>query len=179
MNIIKKIIIYASKYGNSKRYAMELSRILEVEAINYKELKSLSDYDEIIYLGSLYAGSVLGLSNFSKLLVKDNNKSLTIVTVGLSDPNNEEIISNIRSSLKKQLPEYLYEKAKIFHLRGGIDYGNLNFIHKAMMKFIYNKMKKMPPEKQNSEIKVLIETYNKTVDFVNFDYLNKLLENIQ
>ena len=172
------IIIYGSKYGNAKKYAMELSQITKSEIISYKELKSLSNYDEIIYLGSLYAGSVLGLSSLLKILPKRNTKSLTIITVGLADPSNEKITSNIKSSLKKQIPEDIYEKSKIFHLRGGIDYSNLSLIHKVMMKFIYNKVKKIPEEKQNPEIKALIETYNKTVDFIDLNSLNQILESL-
>ena len=64
---ILKIIIYASVYGSAKKYAEELSRITGIKAKSFKELKSLSDFETIIYIGALYAGGVLGLKkNFSK-----------------------------------------------------------------------------------------------------------------
>ena len=56
-----KIIIYASVYGSAKKYAEELSRITGIKAKSFKELKSLSDFETIIYIGALYAGGVLGL----------------------------------------------------------------------------------------------------------------------
>lgn len=43
-----------------------------------------------------------------------------------------------------------------------------------MMKFLYNKAKKLPAEKQTAEVKTMIETYNTKVDFVDFDSLNQI-----
>ena len=48
-------------YGSAKKYAEELSRITRIKAKSFKELKSLSDFETIIYIGALYAGGVLGL----------------------------------------------------------------------------------------------------------------------
>lgn len=172
------IIIYGSKYGNTKRYAIELSKILKSEVINYKKVKSLFTYDQIIYLGSLYAGGVLGLSKTLKLIPKSSTQPIIIATVGLSDPSDEKNIAHIKASLEKQIPKDIYDKSKIFHLRGGIDYSKLSFLHKIMMSFLYNKVKKIPIEKQTREDKDLIETYNKKVDFVNLDSLNQIVESL-
>lgn len=37
------------------------------------------------------------------------------------------------------------------------------------MKLLYNKVKKLPPEQQRAETRAMIETYNRKVDFVDFD----------
>lgn len=42
----------------------------------------------------------------------------------------------------------------------------------------YNKIKDIPKEKQTSEIKTMIETYNKTVDYIDFDSLNEIVNEI-
>ena len=58
---MNKIIIYGSKYGSTEKYAKELARRINVEAIEYDKIKNINDYDYIIYLGALYAGGVMGL----------------------------------------------------------------------------------------------------------------------
>lgn len=172
------IIIYGSKYGATKKYAVELSHIIKSEVISYKEVKSVFFYDQIIYLGGIYAGSILGLSKTLKLLPANGTQNIIIATVSLADPSDEKNSSHIKASLQKQIPKTIYDKSNIFHLRGGIDYSKLTFIHKIMMNFLYNKVKKIPIEKQTREDKDLIETYNKKVDFVNLDSLNQIVETV-
>ena len=54
-----KIIIYGSHYGTAKLYAEELSKETNIKAENYENIKSIDEYDTIIYIGALYAGGVL------------------------------------------------------------------------------------------------------------------------
>jgi len=175
---MNKIIIYGSQYGTTERYARELSKRTGIKAFSYEEVKDLSIYDVIIYLGGLYAGGVLGLAKTIKLLPKNSKQTLLIVTVGLADPNDKKNVDNIKLSLQKQIPKDIYERAKIFHLRGGIDYQKLSFKHRVMMKLFYMTLKRMPPEKQTAETKEFINTYNRTVDFVDFESLREIIDNI-
>ena len=178
MEEILKIIIYASIYGSAKKYAEELSKITGIEAKSFKDVKSLSDFDTIVYIGALYAGGVLGLKKTFQKESNFNGKKIIIATVGLSDPGNSENISNIRESLKLQLSNELLNLAKIFHLRGGIDYSKLKVVHKTMMHLLYKKALSLPPEKQNAETKEMIETYNKKVDFIDFGSLKAIVSEV-
>lgn len=89
---MNSIIIYGSHYGTTKSYAEELSRITNIEAISFENVKEINNYDQIIYLGGLYAGGVLGMSKTLNKLNNILNKKIIIVTVGLSDPEDEENI---------------------------------------------------------------------------------------
>ena len=71
------------------------------------------------------------------------------------------------------------ENTTVFHLRGGIDYQKLNFVHKTMMTLLYNKVKNLPEEKKNAETRAMIETFNKTVDFTDYNALGPIMEAIQ
>lgn len=62
----------------------------------------------------------------------------------------------------------------MYHLRGGIDYGRLNFKHRTMMKLLYKKARNLPADKQSAEVRDMIETYGKQVDFVDFDKLDEI-----
>ena len=177
---MSNIIIYGSHYGTTKQYAEELSKRTNIKAISFKKFnQQINDYDNIIYLGALYAGGVLGMSKTLKKLNNISNKKILIATVGLSDPTDEVNKSNIRNNIKNQIPKEVLEKAKIFHLRGGIDYSKLNFAHKTMMKLLYNAVKNLPNEKQTAEDRAMIETYNKKVNFIDFSSLDKIANEIQ
>ena len=175
---MNNIIIYGSHYGTTKKYAEELSRRTNIEVISFENVEEINDYDNIIYLGGLYAGGVLGMSKTIKKLNNISNKKIIIATVGLSDPTDETNKNNIRNNIKSQIPKEIFEKAKIFHLRGGIDYSKLNFAHKTMMKLLYNAVKNLPEEKQTAENRAMIETYNKKVDFIDFSSLDKIINEI-
>ena len=177
---MSNIIIYGSRYGTTKQYAEELSKRTNIKAISFKKFnQQINDYDNIIYLGALYAGGVLGMSKTLKKLNNISNKKILIATVGLSDPTDEVNKNNIRNNIKNQIPKEVLEKAKIFHLRGGIDYSKLNFAHKTMMKLLYNAVKNLPNEKQTAEDRAMIETYNKKVNFIDFSSLDKIANEIQ
>ena len=176
---MKSIIIYGSHYGTAKKYADELSKRTNIQSISFKEIKEINDYDNIIYLGGIYAGGILGMSKTLRNLNNISSKNIILITVGLADPNDEENINNIRDNIKKQLKSELFKKAKIFHLRGGIDYSKLNFAHKTMMNLLYNMVKKLPEEKKSAEDRAMIETYNKKVEFVDFSSLDNIINEIK
>ena len=177
---MNSIIIYGSHYGTTKQYAEELSKRTNIKVNSFKKFnQQINDYDNIIYLGALYAGGVLGMSKTLKKLNDISNKKILIATVGLSDTTDEVNKKNIRNNIKNQIPKEVLEKAKIFHLRGGIDYSKLNFAHKTMMKLLYNAVKNLPSEKQTAEDRAMIESYNKKVNFIDFSSLDKITNEIQ
>ncbi len=172
------IIIYGSCYGTTKKYAEELSGRLDCEAVSYENVNDINSNKTIIYMGGLYAGGVLGMKKTLKKLSDISDKKVCIVTVGLADPTDEKNIEAIRMKMKTQVSEELYQKAKIFHLRGGIDYSELGFLHKKMMGMVYKKAVSVPEEERDAEISAMIETYNKQVDFVDFDSLDPIVQSL-
>lgn len=168
------LIIYGSQYGTTKRYAEKFAEMTHFPVISYEDVKTLTDYERIIYFGALYAGGIKGLKNTVKK--SPPNTKLIIVTVGLADVCDPENISNIRNSIRKQVPEHLLKAASVFHLRGGIDYSKLNFKHRTMMKMVYHSLKSKPVENLTKEDKMFIETYSKKVDFVDYDSLKQIAE---
>ena len=105
---MKSIIIYGSHYGTTKKYADELSKRTNIQSISFKEIKEINDYDNIIYLGGIYAGGILGMSKTLRNLNNISSKNIILITVGLADPNDEENINNIRDNIKKQLKSEVY-----------------------------------------------------------------------
>ena len=168
------IIIYGSRYGSTKRYTERLAEITGLEAVFFKDAERVADYDRIIYLGALCAGGVMGLKKTVNSLSPD--QELIVATVGLADPTDAENVGHIRNGLKKQVPASRYDESRIFHLRGAIDYSKLGLKHRIMMKLLYSKVMKIPEAERNAEVRALIATYGKQVDFVDFDTLEPLVK---
>ena len=122
----------------------------------------------------MYAGGVKGLKTTVKAL--QENTKLIIVTVGLADVTNEENTNNIKKSISRQVPPGIMKDTTIFNLRGGIDYQKLNFMHKTMMTLLYNKAKNLPEEKKDAETRAMIETFNKAVDFTDYNALKAIMD---
>lgn len=173
-----KIIIYGSKYGTTKEYALELSKKTGIKVEEYSSIDDINKYDTIIYLGALYAGSVLGMKKTLNKLTDASNKKIIIATVGLADPNDRDNAESIRTKIKSQLTSDIYNRTTIHFLRGGIDYSILNLKHKTMMKFAYKRLKGLKEEEHTAESRAIIETYGKKVDFIDFDTLNPIINEI-
>ena len=132
-----------------------------------------------LYIGALYAGGVLGMAKTLKKISNYENKKIILATVGLADPMDIENTNNIKNGIKRQLSNEIYEKAYIYHLRGGIDYSKLNFAHRTMMSLLYKKACGLPEEKKTAEVKAMIDTYKQKVNFVDFSSLKNIIKVIQ
>ena len=173
------IIIYGTQYGTAKKYAKELSCRTEIPCVSYEEIDDINIYDTIIYIGSLYASGVQGMKKTMANYEVGKDKKLIIVTVGLADPTDKENTDHIKGGVKKQLPAGVYEQATVLHFRGAIDYTKLNFNHKTMMGLLVRKAKNLPEEKKNAEVRAMIETYNQGVDFIDYESLSSIIDELK
>jgi hypothetical protein len=55
----------------------------------------------------------------------------------------------------------MYDENRIFHLRGAIDYSQLELKYRILMKMMYSQAAKLPEEKLTSEFKAVLATYGK------------------
>lgn len=172
------IIIYGSKYGSTKYYAEKLSERTGLPAVSYNKHPEFKDRNIIIYMGGLYAGGVLGLSSTFRNFTLSDKQKLIIVTVGVSDPNQQSVISDIQNSMKDQISNQLFRRAEIYHLRGKIDYQNLSLSHRAMMALMHKSLKSVPYENQTAENQAFLDTYGKEADFTDLAFLNPIIEEI-
>ena len=172
------IVVYGSQYGTAKRYAEELAYRVGYELKSYEDVTDINTYETIVYIGALYAGGVMGMKKTFKNMKECGNHRIIIATVGLADPGDKENTDTIKNGMKNQLSKEVFDKAMIVHLRGGIDYSKLGLKHKTMMGMLYKKAVTLPEEKKNAEVKAMIETYNKQVDFVDFNSLDSIIQEL-
>ncbi|NMA74090.1 MAG: flavodoxin [Bacteroidales bacterium] len=177
----KSIVIYKSKYGYTKKYAAWIAEELEAELKDVSEIKTseLSPYDLIIYGGGLYAGGVSGLSFLKKSFSQIKDKQVVLFTVGVANTQDEENIKTIRKSLSRALTPEMQDKIELFHLRGGIDYPRLNFIHRIMMSMLVKMLRRKAQSEIRAEDRLMIETYGQVIDFTNKDDIYPIVEQIK
>ena len=170
------IIIYGSLHGAAKRYAEGLAERTGLKAVDYKEVDSLGLYKRVIYIGAIYASGVTGLKKTVAKITR--NQELFVATVGMVDPADEAFIGSFQEALKKQIPSQLYDEKKVFHLRGAIDYSQLELKYRILMKMMYSQASKLPEEKLTSEFKAVLATYGQKVDYVDLNSMEPLIDAI-
>ncbi len=173
------LILYGSRYGSAKRYAESLSSQSGIHAVSHKEIPDLSAVQTVVYIGSLYAGGVLGLRKLLRRLPEGENFRLLLATVGISDPAVAENAANIRASLQKQIPPALFCRTKIFHLRGALNYPLLSATHRTALTLLKKSLERTPQERWSTEDHEFWDTYGKQIDFVDLSALTPLLEELK
>lgn len=173
----KTVVIFESKYGSTRRYAEWIAKELSCPAFERKKfaLQDLSLYDTVVYGGGLYAGGVSGIQLITKNWGLFCEKNVILFTCGLADPAEPANVSHIRESLSKVLTPQMQQRLQIFHLRGGIDYSGLNFIHKSMMAMLRKMLLKKEPQKLSMEERLFLETYGKCIDFTDQESIRPLV----
>ncbi|MEG0578054.1 MAG: flavodoxin, partial [Bacilli bacterium] len=73
----------------------------------------------------------------------------------------------------------MQEKIKVFHLRGGIDYSKLGFVHKSMMAMLHRMIIKKDYDSLRNEDKEMLNTYGKKVDFTEKSSIRPIINYIQ
>ncbi|MBV7390838.1 MULTISPECIES: flavodoxin domain-containing protein [Enterococcus] len=166
---MEKIIIYATRYGTAKKYANYLAErlnlpLFSIEEITEAQLKGHT----VIFISAVYAGSLMHLKDLLK--VSDPQQEVQILTVGLTDPENQEKIQEIFNLAQQNANG----KRLVFlgHLPGALTYDQLSFLHKTFIKGIHATSKNK--SEVSDEVKLLRDVYKSSLDFVDFSRLDQL-----
>lgn len=169
------LIVYSSHYGSTQRYAQWIAEDLGVQArdirqVSREEIRSA----KIVALGGgLYAG---GVSGAKKLLSNvGEGQRVCVFTCGVADPKSEQNRAHIRAEFEKRLGERA-RGVELFHVRGGLDYGKMSPVHRAMMAMMRRILLSKPKEQRTSEDEQILATYGSRVDFVSRDQTAPIVE---
>lgn len=170
-------VIYKSKYGGAKQYAKWIAAALEADLFQIEKNTAgkLGGYSTIIYGAGIYAGSIAGFSAFKEIFNKNRDKNFILYTVALTSPENA---GTFKAVIDRAFNAEMHAKIKTFHFRGGIDYKNLTFVHRAMMKMMMGMLSKKKPEELSDDDKGLISSYGKTVSFMDEAVIEPLLAHV-
>lgn len=159
------VVLYKSAYGFTKKYAEWIAEELNCDCLDVNTFDFNKDHKTIIFGGGLYAGKINGIKTLIKNYDKIKDKKVIVFTVGVADVKDAGNVENIVSSLKKQIPKEMFHKIKLFHFRGGMDYGKMSFIHRCMMWFMKTMLSKRPENERSDSDRAVIESYGGKFDF--------------
>ncbi|MDF2943002.1 MAG: flavodoxin [Herbinix sp.] len=168
----KIVVVYRSKSGFAKNYAIWLSEKLKCDLLEGTKAKAkdLLSYDTIIYGAGLYAIGINGIKLITKNYDLLKNKKLIVYAVGAS-PSRSETTEEVR---KANIPAEQLDKIKFFYLRGGFDYSRLTFFNKILMTLMKIKLKNT--KNPDADAKGMLASYDHPLDFTNVKYIEPILK---
>lgn len=178
---MKTVVVFESKYGATRQYAHWIAEALGCDLFEKKHIKpqQLQAYDTIVYGGGLYAGSVSGIDLLTKNFGALAGKNLVLFTCGLADPADNANVEHIHNTLAKLMTPDMLARVQVFHLRGGIDYSRLSFLHKIMMGMLHKALLRKDRSTLRQEDREMLDSYGQRVDFVDKDAILPMLEYMQ
>ena len=133
--IIRTLVIYKSISGFTKKYAEWIAEELKADIHGTKDFDCtlFKNYDLIVFGGSLHAVGINGVKCIKENLEQLCDKKIVVFAVGASPPR-ENVLDEVRNN------NFSEEQKKImfFYLRGGFNYGKLNFSNKILMMYVSN-----------------------------------------
>lgn len=129
----KILVIYKSKTGFTKRYAEMIAEEVTCTLMDYKDasVKSISDYDIIVFGSRAHAGMIDGYKKAKELFQKSGAGNFVVFVTGASPNAAEDVIDQF---WKNNLTLDELEKIPHFYMQSGLSYERMTFSDKAMMK---------------------------------------------
>ena len=95
---MKTIVIYKSKTGFTKKYAEWIAEDLSADIFDVSKvtINMLTEYDTMIYGGSLYAVGINGVKFITQNINKLKDKKVVVFATGAS-PSREEAVNEVRN----------------------------------------------------------------------------------
>ncbi len=163
---MKKIVVYTSSTGFTKRYAQWIANELKCEAKTLKEIsnKEVQEADTIVYGGWIMGNMIMGLEKLQKMY----SGKLIVFAVGAS-----QVSEQITETIKK---ENHIEKIPFFYMEGGFQFEKLGFMKRMML----NMVKKSVAKKENkTEQDIYMEkVLGTSFDNSNPKYIQPLIKSI-
>lgn len=169
----KGIIVYQSKYGATKKYALWLKDMTGFDCMETPKADILeaAQYETIILCGGIYASGIAGLSFLKKNIGKLQNKKLVVLCVGAS-PFDEDALAEVKThNLTGDL-----KNIPLFYGRGAWDEGKMNFMDRTLCRMLQKSVAKKDPDTYEPWMKALMETCGQSCDWTDPKYLTPLMD---
>ena len=158
------LICYESQYGYSEKYARWIAEELGGRALSVSQAgeRDSRDADLVGVGGGRYAGKVGGASFVRRHEAALKGKLAALFTVGLSPADKAEVFAPL---MEKNFAPHILASTRVFHLRGGMDYQKLKWMHRMMMKMLVHMLRKKAPSERTRYAQGLLDSYGKAEDF--------------
>ncbi len=166
------IVLYKSKYGNTKQYAEWISESLNWELRDFSKFKAkeIASYDQIIFGSGVYMGK---LNKIKKVLSMFKNKPIIIFACAGNSGLEKEIQDIKDNNFKKEDLSY----HKFFYLPGGVDFSKV----KGIMKMFINVFRKLLEKKKDltHDEQEILKGFTEPTNFVDKKHIKEIVEYVK
>ena len=172
---MKGIILYASKYGATKRYAEWLAEKTGFDCVETKKAKieDVKQYDTILLGGGIYASGIAGLSFLKKNITQLREKKVIVFCDGASPYEERAFQQIVAHNLKDSLAGL-----PCFYCRGAWDPEAMSLADRTLCRMLQKAVAKKKPEDCEVWEKALLEAGDQKHDWTDRSYLAPILEAI-
>ena len=172
---MKGIILYASKYGATKRYAEWLAEKTGFDCVETKKAKieDVKRYDTILLGGGIYASGIAGLSFLKKNITQLREKKVIVFCDGASPYEERAFQQIVAHNLKDSLAGL-----PCFYCRGAWDPDAMSLADRTLCRMLQKAVAKKKPEDCEIWEKALLEAGDQKHDWTDRSYLAPILEAI-
>ena len=173
---MKGIILYASKYGATKRYAEWLAEKTGFDCVETKKAKieDVKQYDTILLGGGIYASGIAGLSFLKKNMAQLREKKVIVFCDGASPYEETAFQQIVAHNLKDSLAGL-----PCFYCRGAWDPDAMSLADRTLCRMLQKAVAKKKPEDCEIWEKALLEAGDQKHDWTDKTYLAPVLEAIK
>ncbi len=170
---MKGIILYQSKYGATKKYALWLKEQTDFDIFETKsaDIKRVAEYDTIILGGGIYASGIAGLSFLKKNYSLLKNKKIAVFCVGASPYDKDAFDQIIQHNFRDEL-----SKIPCFYCRGAWDEEKMSFKDRTLCKMLQKAVSKKDPSLYEPWEKALMCAVGQKCDWTDKEYLQPIIK---
>lgn len=153
---MKNIVLYKSKYGNTRRYATWIAEELGWELRDFSDFhkKEIGEYHTVIFGSGVYMGK---MNQIKKALRMFQDKP--IIFFACAGNNNDP--AEIEVIRKGNFTEAQRAFHAFFYLPGGVDLSKVQGLYKIMLQ-VFKKVMERKKQKTPEDIAILDGFYNPT-----------------
>ena len=142
------LLVYKTETGFTKKYVDWIAEAITCTAIPLDHINNIriDDYEIIVYGAGIHAGRIQGLKEFKSEVFNLVSKKIVVFATG-GAPGDEAIVSKITDN---NFSAEELNNIEFFYFRSGLNYENMGFRDKAMMK-LYSKVLQLKSNKSDIE----------------------------
>ncbi len=166
---MKGIILFKSRYGNTRQYAKWLAEDLNFELRDFSKFKKkeIANYDQIIFGSGVYMNK---MDKIQKVLKMFRDKPIVIFSCA-GNPGIEKEIEDIK------MYNFHHDELSFhhfFYLPGGVDFSKVT----GFMKFLINIFRKILEKKKNKtyEEEQILKGFTDPTHYVDRKHIKKIVE---
>ncbi|WP_028509141.1 flavodoxin domain-containing protein [Ruminococcus sp. NK3A76] len=173
---MKGIILFASKYGSSEKYAKWLSEETGFDCVkaDKADSRALMEYDTVILGGGIYAGRIAGLSVLKKNMNSLKGRKLAVYCCGASEYDEGYV-----NTLKEQNFKDELLGIPCFYLRGAFDMNSLKFGDRTLCKMLAKVVSKKDPDSCEVCERAILEARDTPCDWTDRASLKEITDYIK